>query len=137
VIELHGNMTYAHCHDCNTRDDLEAQRITFERDGNAPICDDCGRDVKTAMISFGQAMPANAMRRAEFETRAADLFIVAGTSLVVYSAAASPELAKDSGATTLVIINREPTGLETFADRVLNRPIGETLGRRLGRPRRS
>jgi hypothetical protein len=56
---------------------------------------------------------------------------------VVYPAAASPELAKDGGATTLVIINREPTGLETFADLVLNRPIGETLGRRLGRPRRS
>jgi len=74
---------------------------------------------------------------AEFETRAADLFIVAGSSLVVYPAAASPELAKDSGATTLVIINREPTGLETFADFVLNRPIGETLGRRLDRPHRS
>jgi NAD-dependent deacetylase len=77
------------------------------------------------------------MRRAEFETRAGDLFIVAGSSLVVYPAAASPELAKDSGATTLVIINREPTGLETFADLVLNRPIGETIGRGLGRPRRS
>jgi NAD-dependent deacetylase len=59
---------------------------------------DCGRDVKAAMISFGQPMPADTMRRAEFETRAADLFIVAGSLLVIYPAAASPGLAKDSGA---------------------------------------
>jgi NAD-dependent deacetylase len=72
-------------------------------------------------------MPVEAMRRAEIETRAADLVIVAGSSLVVYPAAGFPELAKHNGA-TLVIINREPTGLDGIADLVLNRSIGETLG---------
>ena len=127
VIELHGNSTYAHCLDCKARYELEALRIAFERDETAPVCDDCGGFVKTATISFGQAMPAEAMRRAEIETRAADLFIVAGSSLVVYPAAGFPELAKRNGA-TLVIINREPTGLDPIADLVLNRTIGETLG---------
>ena len=127
VIELHGNTTYAHCLDCATRYELAALRIAFERDGEAPICDDCGGFVKTATISFGQAMPVDAMRRAEIETRAADLFIVAGSSLVVYPAAGFPELAKRNGA-SLVIINREPTGLDRIADLVLNRSIGETLG---------
>jgi NAD-dependent deacetylase len=124
---LHGNTTYAHCLDCKARYELDALRTAFERDETAPICGDCGGYVKTATISFGQAMPLDAVRRAELETRAADLFIVAGSSLVVYPAAGFPELAKHNGA-TLVIINREPTGLDTIADLVLNRPIGETLG---------
>jgi NAD-dependent deacetylase len=76
-------------------------------------------------------MPVEAMRRAEIETLAADLFIVAGSSLVVYPAAGFPELAKHNGA-RLVIINREPTGLDAIADLVLNRPIGETLGAAVG-----
>ena len=131
VIELHGNTTYAHCLDCKSRYGLAALRTTFERDGDAPICDDCGGYLKTATISFGQAMPVDAMRRAEMETRAADLFIVAGSSLVVYPAAGFPELAKHNGA-ILVIIDREPTGLDRIADLVLNRSIGETLGAAVG-----
>ncbi len=131
VIELHGNTTYAHCLDCARRYELDALRRAFERDEVAPLCDDCGGLVKTATISFGQAMPPAEMRRAETETIAADLFIVAGSSLVVYPAAAFPELAKRYGA-TLVIVNREPTGLDPIADLVLHRAIGETLGAAVG-----
>ena len=131
VIELHGNTTYAHCLDCARRYELEAIRAAFEHDENAPVCDACGGFVKTATISFGQAMPPAAMRRSETETIAADLFIVAGSSLVVYPAAGFPELAKRYGA-TLVIINREPTGLDAVADLVLHRSIGETLGTAVG-----
>ena len=131
VIELHGNTTFAHCLDCKARYELDVLRLAFERDGEAPACNDCGGYVKTATISFGQAMPVEAMRRAEIETLAADLFIVAGSSLVVYPAAGFPELAKRNGA-TLVIINREPTGLDRIADLVLNRAIGETLGAAVG-----
>jgi len=131
VVELHGNTTYAYCLDCKARYELDVLRLAFERDGTAPSCVDCGGYVKTATISFGQAMPADAMRRAGSETRAADLFIVAGSSLVVYPAAAFPELAKRNGA-TLVILNREPTGLDAIADLVLNRSIGETLGAAVG-----
>jgi len=131
VVELHGNTTYAHCLDCKTRYELHTLRIAFERDETAPLCGECSGFVKTATISFGQAMPVEAMRRAEIETRAADLFIVAGSSLVVYPAAGFPELAKRNGA-SLVIINREPTGLDPIADLVLNRAIGETLGAAVG-----
>jgi NAD-dependent deacetylase len=76
-------------------------------------------------------MPEAAMQRAQVETLAADLFIVAGSSLVVYPAAGFPELAKRNGA-VLVIVNRDPTGLDEFADFVLNRSIGETLGTAVG-----
>ena len=131
VIELHGNTTYAHCLECAERYELADIRIEFERTGEAPICVSCGGFVKTATISFGQAMPVEPMRRAEIEALAADLFIVAGSSLVVYPAAGFPELAKRNGA-TLVIVNREPTGLDPIADLVLNRSIGETLGAAVG-----
>jgi NAD-dependent deacetylase len=127
VIELHGNTTYAHCLDCAQRYEIDDLRVVFERDEAPPLCAQCGGFVKTATISFGQPMPAEAMRRAEIETRAAELFIVLGSSLVVYPAAGFPELAKHNGA-ALAIINREATPLDRLADLVLRGAIGETLG---------
>jgi NAD-dependent deacetylase len=126
VIELHGNTTYAHCLDCGQRYEIEDLRVDFERDRIVPHCA-CGGWVKTATVSFGQAMPLRAMQRAERETLLADLFISIGSSLVVYPAAGFPELAKRNGA-GLVIINLQETGLDQIADLVLHRPIGETLG---------
>ena len=131
IIELHGNTTYATCLDCGQRYEIADLRAIFERTGAVPPCSECLGHVKTATVSFGQAMPVLAMKRAEQETLAADLFIVLGSSLVVYPAAAFPELAKRNGA-VLAIVNREPTGLDDIADLVLNRPIGETLGAAVG-----
>src|SRR3954470_5112966 len=130
VIELHGNTTYAHCLDCGLRYEIEALRVDFEQDRIVPHCA-CGGWVKTATISFGQAMPLDEMRRAERETLLADLFIAIGSSLVVYPAAGFPELAKRNGA-TLVILNLQQTALDEIADLVLNRPIGDTLGAAVG-----
>jgi NAD-dependent deacetylase len=130
VIELHGNTTYAHCLECGTRYEIEALRVDFEQDRIVPHCA-CGGWVKTATVSFGQSMPINEMRRAERETLMADLFIAIGSSLVVYPAAGFPELAKRNGA-VLAILNLQRTGLDDFADVVLNRPIGETLGAVVG-----
>ena len=131
VIELHGNTTYATCLDCATRYELADIRIAFERAGEAPRCQRCHGLVKTATISFGQAMPQEEMRRAEIATLAADLFIVLGSSLVVYPAAAFPALAKRNGA-VLAIVNREPTGLDELADLVIHQGIGDTLGAAVG-----
>ena len=131
IVELHGNTTYATCLDCGERYEIADLRAVFERDGAVPPCDKCLGHVKTATVSFGQAMPVLAMQRAEQETLAADLCIVLGSSLVVYPAAGFPELAKRNGA-ALVIVNREPTGLDDLADLVLHRPIGDTMGAAVG-----
>jgi NAD-dependent deacetylase len=127
IVELHGNTTYATCLDCGERYEIAALRAIFEREGAVPPCDKCLGHVKTATVSFGQAMPVLAMKRAEQETLAADLFIVLGSSLVVYPAAGFPQLAKENGA-SLVIVNREETGLDRIADLVLHTAIGDTLG---------
>ncbi|MCZ6830362.1 MAG: Sir2 family NAD-dependent protein deacetylase [Gammaproteobacteria bacterium] len=128
VIELHGNTTYAKCLDCAARYELEPIREAFQRDETLPVCGQCQGIVKTATISFGQAMPEPEMLRSELETRACDLFIAIGSSLVVYPAAGFPGLAKRAGA-HLVILNRDPTDQDPAADLVLNREIGPTLNR--------
>lgn len=126
VIEIHGNTRYARCLTCGTRMELAPIRAHFEQHGDPPGCTFCGGIVKTATISFGQAMPEREMARAEDATLACDLFLVLGSSLVVYPAAGFPTLAKRNGA-RLVIINREPTDQDHIADLVLHREIGPTL----------
>jgi NAD-dependent deacetylase len=126
IVELHGNATYATCLSCALRHELEVLKQSFLGRGEIPICRECGGLVKTATISFGQAMPQDAMARAEKETLACDLFIVLGSSLVVYPAAGFPLLAKERGA-KLAIVNREPTEQDVFADVVLHEEIGAVL----------
>ena len=123
VIELHGNATYASCLECGVRHELEDLRILFDASGDLPACRACGGIVKTATISFGQSMPLEPMARAEAETLACDLFLVLGSSLVVYPAAGFPVMAQKNGA-RLVIVNREATDLDGYADLVLNDEIG-------------
>ena len=127
IVELHGNSTYAKCIECEAPYPVEPILEAFERDGALPVCERCGGHVKTATVSFGQAMPQKAMRRAEAATAQCDLFFAIGSSLVVHPAAGFPIRAKRLGA-TLVILNREPTELDALADLVLNREIGPTLG---------
>ncbi|MFM1813734.1 MAG: hypothetical protein RLZ98_429 [Pseudomonadota bacterium] len=126
IIELHGNGTYASCLDCGLRHELEVIKQAFLGRGELPVCRDCGGIVKTATISFGQSMPEAAMRRAETETLACDLFIAIGSSLVVYPAASFPVAAKRNGA-HLVILNREATPLDHYADLVINAEIGPVM----------
>ena len=126
VIELHGSTRYAKCLTCGTRAEIGDIRTHFERHGDAPDCRLCGGIIKTATISFGQAMPEAEMERAQDVSLAADLMLVAGSSLVVYPAAAFPLAAKRAGA-RFVILNRDETEQDPYADLVLHREIGPTL----------
>lgn len=131
VIELHGNATYATCLDCGHRHELDQIRRTFLGGGKLPLCVKCEGIVKTATISFGQAMPEIPMACAQDETLACDLFIVLGSSLVVYPAAGFPGLAKRKGA-VLAIVNREPTDQDDTADLVIHGEIGAIMSRAVG-----
>jgi NAD-dependent deacetylase len=133
VIQLHGNASYAKCLACGRRHELAALRAPFLARGEIPVCRDCGGLVKTATISFGQAMPEAEMARAEQEARACDAFLVLGSSLVVFPAAGLPILAKRSGA-RLAIVNREPTDLDSLADVVINDEIGPVMSEIVAAP---
>jgi NAD-dependent deacetylase len=127
VVELHGNTTYALCLDCSQRFDLPwVRRRMDEANGCAPDCPRCGGFIKTATVSFGQAMPDDAMRRAHELAQSCDLFVAIGSSLVVWPAAGFPLMAKRNGA-RLVIINREPTEFDDIADLVVHHDIGTVL----------
>jgi NAD-dependent deacetylase len=126
VIEIHGNGTYAKCLACEERHELADIRPVFERAGEAPPCRTCGGILKSATISFGQAMPEHEMRRAAKAALSCDLFLAIGSSLVVFPAAGLPKAARDNGA-KLVILNREPTALDAIADLVIQADIGEVL----------
>jgi NAD-dependent deacetylase len=126
VIELHGNGSYATCLECGLRHELDVLKQSFLGRGEIPSCRDCGGLVKTATISFGQALKPEIIERARTETMSCDLFIVLGSSLVVYPAAGFPLLAAQNGA-ALAIVNREPTEQDEYADLVIHDEIGPTL----------
>ena len=126
VVELHGNTTYAICLGCNQRYELAWVRERFEASGAAPDCPGCGGHIKSATVSFGQSMPVSAMQRAEELALGCDLFLSIGSSLVVWPAAGFPLMAKRNGS-ALVIINREPTDIDSLADLVVRHDIGDAL----------
>lgn len=126
IVELHGNASYATCLSCGLRHELEVLKQSFLGRGEIPSCRECGGLVKTATVSFGQAMPAEAMERAAQATLDCDLFIVLGSSLVVYPAAGFPLLAKENGA-RLAIVNREATEHDSYADVVIHDEIGAVM----------
>lgn len=126
IVELHGNASYAKCLDCETRHELEDFRTSFLERGEIPVCRACSGLVKTATISFGQPMPEFEMAMANTAARQCDLFLVLGSSLVVTPAATFPVIAKRAGA-KLVILNREETPLDDYADLIVNGEIGPTL----------
>lgn len=131
VIELHGNTTYAKCLDCGLRYELADLQKEYELNARVEPCRACGGLLKTATISFGQAMPEKQMQKAQSDIENCDLCIVLGSSLTVYPAAGFPEYAKKLGA-TLAILNREPTPLDDIADIVVREQIGPTMALLVG-----
>jgi NAD-dependent deacetylase len=127
VVELHGNTTYATCLSCAKRYELGWVKERYTAGGGrSPDCPGCGGYIKTATVSFGQAMPETEMHRAQELTESCDLFLVVGSSLVVWPAAGFPLAAKRNGA-RLAIVNRDPTDFDDIADLVVRHDIGAVL----------
>ena len=126
VIELHGTNRWVLCLSCAKRYSREEIQQRLEDGEQDPTCDDCGGIMKPATISFGQAMPVKETRLAESKSASCDLFMVIGSSLVVYPAAQMPVLAKRSGA-KLIIINATPTPHDDYADIVIQEQAGKAM----------
>lgn len=131
VIELHGTMTHAECLTCHVRITMDEALERIAAGEATPECEECGGLLKPATVSFGQPMPALAMQMAAIAAQQCEVFIVAGSSLVVYPAASFPEIAKESGA-ALIIINRTETPLDGIADLVIREEIGQALPKLVG-----
>ena len=134
VHELHGNMEWLVCLDCDARYDLEVMRKKHPSPDQFPVCEKCRGILKPGVVFFGEMLPQNTLRMAEHESERCDLFMVIGSSLVVYPAAYMPLYAKQSGA-KIVIINMGQTGQDDIADVFINAPAGDTMTRIMDRLR--
>jgi len=132
VTELHGTARWVSCLECGQRYPREQIQDRLKGGIKVPRCDSCGGILKPATISFGQAMPERETRQAQNRSAACDLFLVAGSSLVVYPAAQMPLIAKDSGA-GLIIINLTPTPHDPHADVVIHDQTGPALSQIIDR----
>ncbi|RJP22629.1 MAG: NAD-dependent deacylase [Candidatus Abyssobacteria bacterium SURF_5] len=132
VIELHGTAMYVLCMSCGRRWPREEIQGWLEKGVEVPYCDECGGIMKSATISFGQAMPEKETLEAQLRAEKAQVFVVVGSSLVVYPAAHLPLLAKQSGA-KLIIINLADTPFDAYADVLIQGKAGEVMQQIVGR----
>ncbi len=127
VLELHGTDREVECLDCHARYQIAPMVAEFLDRQAVPNCAACGSAMmKHATISFGQSLSPSILQSAFALSKKADLMLVLGSSLVVEPAARLPRKVKEYGG-RLVIINRDPTPLDSLADLVLHEPIGETM----------
>jgi len=126
VVEIHGNVRDAKCMSCGWRGPM-AETLARVRAGETdPACEHCNGILKSATISFGEDLVADDLVRAQQAASHADVFLALGTSLVVYPAAALPDLARRAGA-RLAIVNAEPTPFDDLADVVSRDRLGVWL----------
>ena len=90
-----------------------------------PRCE-CGALLRPGVVWFGEPLPLDVLSQAERIARSARIVLVAGTSSMVYPAAALPRIAQDAGA-FIVEINPDPTPLSPYVDERLAGPAGEVL----------
>ena len=103
------NTTFARCIGCGKRLEIDWVKQKFDADGGvAPSCPACEDPIKTATISFGEAMPELQMQRATELAQECDLMLAIGSSLVVWPAAGFPMLAKRCGAKLVIIKFKRP-----------------------------
>ncbi len=134
VFELHGNMRWILCMDCGERYPLEEILQENGASEEVPVCGRCSGILKPDVVFFGEALPEETLSKAMWHVVHCDLFLVVGSSLVVYPAASMPLYAKEAGS-SLVIVNLSPTQADKMADIVIHASAGETMGRILAEVR--
>ena len=131
VIEVHGTMRKVVCMSCGMIAPMQ-KALERVRAGEAdPPCRDCGGILKSATISFGQALVPEVIEGAMRASAEADLFFAIGSSLQVYPIAGAVPAARAAGA-KIVIMNAEPTPFDDIAHAVFRDSISDVLPRLIG-----
>ena len=127
IVEVHGTVHRVMCWRCGQRSPMQEALERVRAGEEDPACRTCGGILKSDTISFGQAAGAGGHRRARCSAAGeADLLLAVGSTLQVYPVAGVVPLAKDAGA-RVVIMNAQPTAMDSFADALMCGPIGELL----------
>jgi NAD-dependent deacetylase len=128
VFELHGNMQWAVCLSCGRRYPFERIKLRLDKGEEIPDCEACHGMLKPSAVFFGEQLPQDVLTEASRRASACDLFIVVGSTLVVYPAAQMPVYAVQAGA-RLVIINLSSTPMDGEAAVLINAKAGEAMSR--------
>ena len=126
VFELHGTNRHVVCIRCAATWPAAEIQARLLAGCEMPECEHCGGILKSATVSFGQALPGAILEASFHIASTVDVLLVLGSSLVVHPAAAIPMAAAEAGV-RLVIVNREPTPLDSLATVILRDPVEEVL----------
>jgi NAD-dependent deacetylase len=126
VLELHGTVHEVVCLSCGERTTMAETLVRLDAGDPDPACLVCGGILKSATISFGQALDADVIDAAARAATDCDVFLAVGTSLTVHPAAGLTDVAARTGA-RIVVVNAEPTPYDDLADLVVREPIGTAL----------
>jgi NAD-dependent deacetylase len=128
VFELHGNMGWVVCLSCRRRFPMPEVLQKIKEGIEVPDCPDCQGILKPDAVFFGEALPQETLQEAIRRVQNCDLFIVIGSTLVIYPAAYIPTYAGEAGA-TLAIVNLTPTPFDHYAEVVIRGKAGEIMSR--------
>lgn len=122
VIELHGNINHAKCEDCEAIYKMNAEYVPHQ----PTTCENCNTKLRPDVVLFGEMLPVGAFEKATEKAANCDLFLIVGTSALVYPAAGLAEIAKSNGA-YLVEVNPEETPMSDYCDENLRGKAGEII----------
>jgi NAD-dependent deacetylase len=125
LYELHGHVREVTCIQCYQVRESSAVFEKFVDDGQVPTCH-CGGVFKPNVILFGEQLPVQEFVSAQLVVKQANLILVVGSSLEVAPASDLPLAALDNGA-KLIIINHQPTFLDSRADIIIRGNVAEIL----------
>lgn len=134
VFELHGNIRWVVCLSCGKRYPSEQIRARLNEGEEIPECESCHGILKPEIVLFGEMLPDKVFEEAARRSSSADLFVVIGSTLIVYPAADMPIYALESGA-KLVIINLSPTPMDDQATVLIRAKAGEVMPKVIQRVR--
>ena len=122
VLELHGSVLRNYCESCGQFHDMEY----ILRSKDVPKCEKCGGPVKPDVVLYEEGLDQNTISEAIHYIQDADVLIIGGTSLAVYPAAGLIDYFKGD---KLVVINKASTPRDSYADLLIQAPIGEVFSR--------
>jgi len=128
VFELHGNMQWVVCLSCRKRFTMPEVLQRIKEGIEIPDCPDCQGILKPDAVFFGEALPQETLQEAIRRSRKCDLFIVIGSTLVIYPAAYVPTYAAEAGA-KLAIVNLTPTPFDNYATVVIRDKAGDIMSK--------
>ncbi len=121
VYELHGSAHRNYCMVCGKRFGPDAIFGSVEP---VPHCS-CGGIIRPDVVLYEEGLDDDTIGGAIHAIMEADVLLVAGTSLTVYPAAG---LLRYFGGSSLVLINRDKTAMDSQASLCIHEPVGQVLG---------